>query len=186
MLLSDTRILEEMQKGNIIISPFYPHRLGTNSYDCTLGPWYYQGNKNLKEIYLDTPFDLMAYWGKPREAQMGDVRAYIKIEPHATILAHTQEEIGGRNGFLATMHSKSTAAREGLSVCRCAGVGDVGYVSRWTMEICNHTDATIHLPVGMRICQMLFHEVGPTLKEYKGKYGQKEWTPEDMLPKIGG
>ena len=70
-------------------------------------------------------------------------------------------------------------------MCRCAGVGDVGYISRWTMEISNHTQTTIWVPVGFRICQLTFEYVGETLKEYHGKYGKanSEWTPEDMLPK---
>jgi dCTP deaminase len=82
------------------------------------------------------------------------------------------------------MYSRSTVARSGLSVCRCAGVGDVGYISRWTMEIANHTQTTIYIPVGFRICQLTFEFVGETLKEYHGKYGQnQQWVPEDMLPK---
>ena len=64
-------------------------------------------------------------------------------------------------------------------------VGDVGYISRWTMEISNHTQTTILVPVGFRICQLTFEYVGETLKEYRGKYGKAnhQWTPEDMLPK---
>ncbi|HEY8745755.1 MAG TPA: hypothetical protein VIU62_21930, partial [Chloroflexota bacterium] len=41
------------------------------------------------------------------------------------------------------------------------------------------------LPVGLRICQIKFEEVGATLREYHGKYGQGgAWTPLDMLPKL--
>src|SRR5207244_4707482 len=124
---------------------------------------------------------LARYWGKPRHATNG----YIAVPPGATILAHTQEIIGGRNGYLVNMHSRSTPARSCLSVCRCAGVGDVGYISRWTMEISNHSWTTIWAPVGFRICQLTFEYVGETLKEYRGKYGKADhqWTPEDMLPK---
>ena len=55
------------------------------------------------------------------------------------------------------------------------------------MEISNHTQTAILVPVGFRICQLTFEYVGETLKEYRGKYGngrvEHEWTPEDMLPK---
>ena len=37
MLLSDKRILEELEHGNILIEPFDLRQLGTNSYDCRLG-----------------------------------------------------------------------------------------------------------------------------------------------------
>ena len=53
------------------------------------------------------------------------------------------------------------------------------------VAISNHTQTTIWVPVGFRICQLTFEFVGETLKEYHGKYGKAnhEWTPEDMLPK---
>ena len=37
MILSDTRILEEIEKGTILIEPFRREFLGTNSYDVHLG-----------------------------------------------------------------------------------------------------------------------------------------------------
>lgn len=203
MLLSDKRIMEEMERGNIVIEPFDPRHLGTNSYDCRLGEWYFQGDANVEVMHLDNPDEIRRYWGEARKARDGK----IAIRPGTTILAHTQEVIGGHNGYLAKMYSRSTVARSGLSVCRCAGVGDVGYISRWTMEISNHTQTTIWVPVGFRICQLTFEYIGETLKEYRGKYGKQffaddlseasrengvgrlnskldqTWVPEDMLPK---
>lgn len=181
MLLSDKRIVEALEQGNIIIEPFDQRQLGTNSYDCRLGEWYFQGDANIAEMDLENPTDVRSYWGEARQAKSRK----IAIRPGTTILAHTQEIIGGHNGYLAKMYSRSTVARSGLSVCRCAGVVDVGYISRWTMEISNHTQTTIWVPVGFRICQLTFEYVGDTLKEYHGKYGRSElkWTPEDMLPK---
>lgn len=180
-MLSDVRILWERARGNLVIEPFDPRQLGPNSYDCRLGDWYFQGDANIESMHLDNPEEIRRYWGEPQQASSSK----IAIRPGTTILAHTQEVIGGRNGFLANMYSRSTVARSGLSVCRCAGVGDVGYISRWTMEISNHTQTTIWVPVGFRICQFTFEQVGTTLGEYQGKYGKKgdQWTPEDMLPK---
>ena len=37
MILSDKRILEEIEAGNILIEPFSKECLGTNSYDVHLG-----------------------------------------------------------------------------------------------------------------------------------------------------
>ena len=39
MILSDKKILEEMESGNIVIEPFNREQLGTNSYDVHLGKW---------------------------------------------------------------------------------------------------------------------------------------------------
>ena len=87
----------------------------------------------------------------------------------------------------------------GLEVCRCAGWGDVGYYTRWTMEIVNTSNSAVILVVGMRIAQMKFYEVDPI--EDKELYGadpnrdhyqvaksveqlKSEWKPEMMLPRI--
>ncbi|MCC6198695.1 hypothetical protein IT401_00545 [Candidatus Nomurabacteria bacterium] len=42
MALSDKRILEEMKKGDLIISPFKQENLNTSSYDVTLGEWFFR------------------------------------------------------------------------------------------------------------------------------------------------
>ena len=39
MILSDTRILEEIEKGTIKIVPYNREDLGSNSYDVHLGPF---------------------------------------------------------------------------------------------------------------------------------------------------
>ena len=39
MILSDKRIMEEMEKGTIKIEPYDRACLGSNSYDVHLGPW---------------------------------------------------------------------------------------------------------------------------------------------------
>lgn len=183
MLLSDRRILQELEQGNIIINPFDQQQLGTNSYDVRLGEWFFEPNRNLLTVDFTREDDTRAFWGTPRRSSDG----VIAIRPGDTILCHTQEVVGGINGFTTSMRSRSSIGRSCLSVCKCAGVGDVGYVARWTMEITNHSHAMIVLPVGLRVAQILFYEVGPTLREYTGKYGQQaqpEWSPLDMLPKL--
>jgi dCTP deaminase len=184
-MLSDKRIIEEMEKGNIIIEPFKEDFLGTNSYDCCLGSFYYrEGGQS--DIFVDDPTDLERLWEGWHQPTFNwnKEKDYIPVEPGQTILAHTQEVIGTRNSVTCKMFSKSTTVRYGLSVCKCGGVGDVGYVSKWTMEISNHTRTRLWLPVGMKICQFAFYEVGETLKEYKGNYGQEiDFKPEHMLPK---
>ena len=53
------------------------------------------------------------------------------------------------------------------------------------MEITNHSHAMAVLPVGLRVAQLLFYEVGETLHKYQGKYGSwHDWSPKDMLPKL--
>ncbi len=180
MLLSDKRIMEELRRGNVVIAPFDQRHMGTNSYDCRLGEWFFQPTKYHEVVDFTDEEQALSFWGEPCRAARS-----IVVKPGTTILAHTDEVIGARNGITTSMRARSSIGRSGLSVCKCAGVGDVGYISRWTMEISNHTACTIVLPVGIRICQIEFFYVGETLREYTGKYGQEsEWTPYDMLPRL--
>lgn len=181
MLLSDKCISEAMEQGNIIIEPFDARQLGTNSYDVRLGPYYFIPNHNMVTVNFTEEADATAFWLGPYFAEDG----IIRIRPGDTILAHTEEIVGGRNGFTTSMRARSSIGRSCLSVCKCAGVGDVGYISRWTLEITNHSHAMAIIPVGLRVAQILFYEVGETLREYHGKYGSwKDWSPKDMLPKL--
>src|SRR4051812_9275422 len=181
MLLSDKRIRDAMEEGNIIIEPFEPKQLGTNSYDVRLGPYFFIPNHNMTTVNFTDEEDASSFWLGPYYAEDG----FINIRPGDTILAHTEEVVGGRNGFTTSMRARSSIGRSCLSVCKCAGVGDVGYIARWTMEITNHSHATIELPVGLRVAQILFYEVGETDKRYEGKYGQSaEWSPYDIPPRL--
>jgi dCTP deaminase len=216
MALSDKKILAEMKTGNIIIEPFVDKNLGTSSYDLTLGEWFYREqppNYYLTHYNIFNQKHTEYVWGKkPLRAQLAkevfkNFAAFewegikpddkiILMEPGETILAHTNEFIGGRNTITTMMKARSSLGRVFISVCKCAGWGDVGYTNRWTMEISNNSQHyAIPLRVGMRIAQMVFFETGPIRgQDYTatGKYNKttdikrlkKEWKPEMMLPRL--
>lgn len=120
----------------------------------------------------------------------------ILLEPGETILGHTNEFIGGKNHITTMMKARSTLGRNFIEVCKCAGWGDVGYVNRWTMEITNNSrHYLIPLVVGRRIAQIIFLETGEIIEHDYSKSGkyqtspdlktlQKNWHPNDMLPKM--
>lgn len=187
----DHEILHVMNSGEIVISPFNEENLNTNSYDVRLGEWYYREQHPSKYPPIYNPFDFeqtKIAWGKPCQS-VGE----ILLAPGENILAHTDEFIGGVNCIVTEMHARSSIGRNFLTVCRCAGYGDVGYINRWTMEITNNSrHHHILLKVGMRIAQIQFTYVTPTTN-YKGKYQkdsidlkkiQATWKPEMMLPRL--
>lgn len=213
-VLSDLRILEEMKKGNIVVSPFKRENLKSASLDVSLGKHFFREQhpkirssffnpykkSHVNDIWkMDTARparELMKQYGNLAEWE-GITRddLVILIEPGETILAHTQEFVGGRNGFLGMMKSRSSFGRIFIDVCKSAGWGDVGYINRWTMEITNFSASyTIPLVAGRTIAQMVFFEVGETEIEYhqQGKYQtvgdikklKTMWKPEDMLPRL--
>lgn len=216
MALSDKKILEEMKKGDILISPFKRENLATSSYDVTLGEFYFRENKpsyflNHYNVYNKKHTDYV--WGTtPLKAEKAskvfkDFASFdyvgispddkvILLEPGETILAHTNEFIGGKDHITTMMKARSSLGRNFIEVCKCAGWGDVGYTNRWTMEITNNSrHYAIPLVVGRRIAQIIFFETGPIEDvDYnaKGKYNsstdlakmKKEWHPTMMLPRL--
>jgi deoxycytidine triphosphate deaminase len=206
-VLSDKQILQEIKNENIWISPFQTKNLSNTSYDVTLGPYYFRASKNPPEILL--PWDEQSvdeYWGQSQYAKtildegMSNYyklpigSRFILIEPGELILAHTNEFIGGANCITTMMKCRSSMGRVGISVCKDAALGNIGYVNRWTMEIQNSSKSTIPLVVGSRIAQIVFLYSGKTLNSYekKGTYQEKcktveelmeKWQPCDMLPK---
>ncbi len=215
MALSDKKIQEEMKKGDIVISPFDRRNLATSSYDVTLGEYFFpqQSPKHFQNIYnIYDKQDIDRVWGtKPKKAVSAkeafkkykfefagihETDKVIILEPGETILAHTNEFIGGKNHITTMMKARSSMGRSFIEVCKCAGWGDVGYINRWTMEITNNSKHyTIPLVVGRRIAQIIFFETGPIEgADYtaSGKYNakgtlaqlKKSWKPDMMIPRL--
>jgi len=215
--LSDKRILEEKKAGHIVIDPFRRSNLATSSYDVSLGEFFFreQPPKYNHWIYnIWSESHMRHVWGadkvqravpareafrKYRFNWTGGIRPQDKViflAPGETILAHTQEFIGGRDHITTMMKARSSLGRSFIEVCKCAGWGDVGFVNRWTMEITNNSER-YHIPlvVGRRIAQIIFFETGPivggdyaTSGKYQGSASlaklKKSWDPSAMLPRL--
>jgi len=193
-VLSDKEILNEMENGNIIIKQFREEFLGVNSYDVTLGENFYIPRHTIAEtfpgLFVDpiSAKDINEYW---------ELKTNLKnyyIYPNTLILGHTNEFIGTKPGSrLTTMiKAKSTSARVGLSVCKCASMGNQGYFNRYTLELENHLNIPLKLQPGLVIAQIIFLRTGLSQKIYDSQYQTKGqsieelqlcWTPNQMLPK---
>jgi dCTP deaminase len=215
-VLSKPEILKYYKNGLIIIEPFNRENLSSTSYDVRLGEYFYRQNQ-MERTEILNPFSkdsINKMYSKLEKAtevrkiksQLNSFKnlkptdKVILISPNETILAHTIEFIGGKNSkdtaVTSEMRARSSLGRIGIAVCKCAGWGDVSYINRWTMEITNFSSVVIPLVVGMRIAQIIFHQVEPVsqIDEYqlRGKYQKsidieklkKNWQPEMMLPKL--
>jgi deoxycytidine triphosphate deaminase len=184
MILGAAAIHDALHEGAILCDPA-PARIEGAHIDITLGrfSWVAQlfiGDSRLTLATAD-PARLFA----PEEAQ-----ERVLIPPHGFILAHTEEYIGTApgSGLVPMLHTRSTLARWGLSVCTAnAGQGDEGYCSRWTLEIVNPHPVAVALPVGGRIGAITFHRVQGAAPAYEGRYNvpRPAWEPSSMLPRKG-
>lgn len=229
-MLSSSEILEEKEKGNIVISPYNEGNLGPNSYDVRLGEYYYSQfqrpfirnkypnndiNQEIVDIYSD-----QKVWHLHRAMKIADILAKLKgsgenhslfqalsysildtdqriiyIRRGERILGHTQEFIGGKKNITTMIKARSSIGRSGISICMCAGSGDVGYINRWTLEITNHLNCDTFLVVNARVGQILFFHCKEPALSYSGKYQNDSleydidkirtaWHPDNMLPKL--
>lgn len=193
MILVKSAIIEAFKNGEIVIDPFRPEQLGTNSYDVRLGQHF---------AFVDySMFQPGEAYDQHDEEQMKRVWRIQQAGPKGfqlrageTVLAHTDEFIGGAgtHGYVITsnFHTRSGSKRNLFDCNGGAGYGDVGYIGRWTLEITNHHSVPLLLRPGARVGQIEFilatgetHLYGES--SFSGKYGKgrDEWTPEDMLPK---
>lgn len=213
---SNQEILADIDSGNIVIDPFNPKHVNGSSYDVLLGEYFYKsGDEDTNKLY--NPYnqeDVVEHFGEVMKAEPLSEHTQIMrtlgisaikniptdhpviiLRPQERILAHTHEFIGIKQGT-TSMQARSTTGRNGIVVCMDAGWGDPGYINRWTMEIKNHNEQYVVLPVGIRIAQLVFHHTGDVTGEYSelsGKYQttkahdlttiKANWKPSDMLPK---
>lgn len=208
MILTKPAIERAYHEGRIRIDPFVPENVGSNSVDVRLGPWVYRQNTG-PGVSLLNPWSQASaerLWRGPtrlppvasllmngilcREdiGPFSDDTEVLLLAPGECVLAHTMEIIGGLDLRITTkMYARSTIGRSNITVCACAGSGDVGYNIVWTMEIRNCNPHThVLLPVGGRVAQMVFFEGEPIdpKDSYAGKYQSgAPWRPEMMLPR---
>jgi dCTP deaminase len=145
MILSDTRIREQIANGSIVIRPYRADCLGSNSYDVHLGPYlaiYEDGALDARRDNRITEFRI------PKEG--------FVLVPGQLYLGVTQEYTE-THGFVPFLEGKSSVGRLGIDIHSTAGKGDVGFCNYWTLEM------SVKLPVriyaGMPIGQLIYFEV---------------------------
>jgi len=156
MILSDKRILEEMEKGTIKIEPYRRECLGSNSYDVHLG--------KVLAIYKDEILDAkkhnqIEYFEIPEEG--------IVLQPHAFYLGAT-EEYTETHAHVPFLEGKSSTGRLGIDIHATAGKGDVGFCGNWTLEI--SVKKPVRVYAGMPVGQLIYF---PVDGEIEVKYNQK-------------
>ena len=148
MILTDKRILEEIEKGTIKIVPYHRSDLGSNSYDVHLG--------STLARYIDKELDAkkhnrIEYFEIPDEG--------FVLQPHEFYLGVTLEYTE-THAHVPFLEGKSSTGRLGIDIHATAGKGDVGFCGNWTLEISK----------GMPIGQLIYF---PVEGEIEIKYNEK-------------
>ena len=160
MILTDKQILACIDDGSIVIEPYNPENMGSNSYDVHLGKHlatYKSAVLNAREHNEVEHFEI------PEEG-------YI-LHPDTLYLGVT-EEYTETHKHVPFLEGKSSVGRLGIDIHATAGKGDVGFSNTWTLEI--SVKQPVRIFAGMPIGQLIYFEVsGECLTPYSTKKSAK-------------
>ncbi len=155
MILSDIKILEAIERGEIVIEPFQREFLGTNSYDVHLGKWL--------AMYKDEVLDAR----KHNEIEYFEIpEAGFVLQPNQLYLGVT-EEYTETHTTVPFLEGKSSVGRLGIDIHATAGKGDVGFCNHWTLEI--SVSMPVRVYAGMPIGQLIYFRVDGDIENYYNK-----------------
>jgi len=151
-VLSDQDIARELAYGELDVSPVdLKEQLQPNSLD----------------IRLNDEFSIFEYENKPinikkgiKDTEYDNVTSdKFIIEPGEFVLADTIENFNIPDYLYGQIHGRSSIGRLGLEVHSTAGLVDSGYNGSITLELKNNNKRPITIYSGMRIGQIVFHEL---------------------------
>ncbi len=172
MILSDKRILAEIEEGTIVIEPFDRTCLGTNSYDVHLGK------------YLATYRDRVLDAKKHNEIDHFEISEDGFVLQPDTLYLGVTLEYTETHKHVPFLEGKSSTGRLGIDIHATAGKGDVGFCNTWTLEI--SVAQPVRVYAGMPIGQLIYFDVEgdiETLYNTKGnaKYNTKTVRPVESM-----
>ncbi len=172
MILSDSRIREEIENGSIVIEPFDPACLGTNSYDIHLSKYLatydsreLDAKKHNEILHFEIPED--GFVLQPGTLYLGSTLEYT--ETHA---------------YVPFLEGKSSMGRLGIDIHATAGKGDVGFCNYWTLELSCIQPVRIY--AGMPVGQLIYFKVEGEIenaynKKTSAKYNQRSPKPMESM-----
>ncbi len=190
MLLSDREIVEEVEKGNLIIKPFRKEMVAGASVTVHLGHRFRIFNKrNIQVIdpknYREEERGILE--GEEEVIHIGTYSDVVEIRGEKPFVLHPGEfALSGIREYIrlpenmaAQIHGKSSIARLGLLVHTASGWVDPGYAGHLTLELINVNRVPIMVYPGMKIAELQFFRLNspperPYNKRRDAKYFEEE------------
>lgn len=155
MILSGNRILEEINKGHIVIDPFDEKRLNPNSYNVRLSDELLTYDHAMLDMKRNEPYDI----------ERISLHKGKLLVPGKLYLARTMEKTI-TNGFIPMIEGRSSIGRLGLFIHATAGFGDNGFDGYWTLELSCIQPVIIYPEI--EIAQIYFHTIAESSDESSG------------------
>jgi dCTP deaminase len=178
MILTGKEIAACVGKSEIIIDPFDQRNCNPNSYNFHLGEkllTYGQPTHSrvdaINAVYIvEAGCGLNWCLDSRRDNPTRELTIPLEgvvLQPGVLYLGHTVERIGSSR-YAPMMAARSSVGRLGLFIYVNSGLGDVGFVGQWTLEL------TVIHPLrvypGDAVGQMIFFETRGEQTQYSGRY----------------
>lgn len=168
-MINGDEILQYYNLKLLNVDPWDENKIGTNSYDITLGKTLLRYTSDKVDPKLKNPTEEVIISDKGFTLNPGDF-----------VLGSTAEFCTNlANNLVPMIEGRSSIARLGLNIHVCAGFGDVGYCGRWTLELFSFKKINIY--AGMPIGQLYWLKTTPTERKYKGKYQMQDKPKESHM-----
>ncbi len=168
MILSDIEIKKCIERKEIVIEPYDPACLGTNSYDVHIGKYL--------AVYKDEILDAKKH-NKIEEIIIPE-EGFV-IQPGTLYLGVT-EEYTETHTTVPFLEGKSSVGRLGIDIHATAGKGDVGFCNTWTLEIsCVHP---VRIYAGMPVGQLIYFKVSGEIENYYNKKKNAKYNERGIRP----
>lgn len=172
MILTDNEILKAIEDGSIVITPFRPECLGSNSYDVHLSA------------------SLARYTSRVLDARVHNEIKHFEIPSQGFILDPETLYLGVTTEYTEThkhvpfLEGKSSVGRLGIDIHATAGKGDVGFCNAWTLEISVRQPVRVY--AGMPIGQLIYFETSgycrmPYNTKPGAKYNERNVRPVESM-----
>jgi len=171
MILTGDEIKAQLDK-NIVIEPFDEKLLNPNSYNLRL----HDELIVYEEIVLDVR--------RPNRYRRHIIPPEgMVLQPGQLYLGRTVERTETHN-LVPMLEGRSSVGRLGLFVHVTAGFGDVGFCGYWTLEL--FAVHPIRIYPGLPICQIFYHTVEGTIREYRSGSKYQEQPGHSTEPAVQG
>ena len=168
MILTDSKIMDEIKSGHIVIEPFRQQCLGSNSYDVHLADSLSVYKDHILDVKKHNEIDTIKIPGE----------GYI-LYPDRFYLGVT-EEYTETHAHVPFLEGKSSIGRLGIDIHATAGKGDVGFCNHWTLEI--SVKQPVRIYSGMPIGQLIYFAVDGDINTFYGEKISAKYNDRSRLP----
>ena len=160
-------ILQEIDAGHVLITPFERDQVGAASIDLTLST----------EIRLIEPNDAIIEISEESDyrshTRVSTLDEPYRLEPGVTIHGITREKIELPSNLCGFLEGRSRYARLGLMIHVTSAFVQPGVANRQVLEMSNVSSHPLLIHAGVRICQLvLMRTEGSAV--YRGRFADQE------------